>query len=156
MVKIILLRHGESEWNLKFLKWRAENGCTSDTFVMPPHRFNFTIDDMSECDSMLTPNGQFQALSANLSKFPDIKQVLCSPLRRTIQAFELTFQKYPPPLTQAQPQLFHTSDPKFCHRPSLPSNLRPQKKSPRKIQLRCNGPLSPLPNLIHTSRPLKP
>jgi broad specificity phosphatase PhoE len=132
MVKIILLRQGESEWNLKFLKWRADNGCTSDTSVMPPHRFNFTIDDMSECDSMLTPNGQCQALSANLSKFPDIKQVLCSPLRTTIQAFEQTFQKYPRALTHAQPQLFNTSDPKFCHRPSPPSNLRPQKKTQEK------------------------
>lgn len=104
MVKIILLRHGESKWNLKFLKWRSDNGISSDTFSMPPHEFNFTISDMSECDSMLTPHGHAQclAMSANLSKFPNIKQVLCSPFRRTIQTLNLMFQNYLPPFSQSQ------------------------------------------------------
>jgi hypothetical protein len=155
MVKIILLCQGESEWNLKFLKWCVENCCNSDTFLMSPHRFNFTIDDMSECDSMLTPNGHSQALSAILSKFPAIKQVLCLPLRRTIQAFELTFQKTLPRLPRPNPNCSIHLTPN-----SVTDLVRPQtsdpKKNPRKIQQGCNRPLSPLPNLIHTSRPLKP
>ena len=97
MVKVIFLRHGESSWNMKFCKWRVEQGISSDIFVMPPHDFNFTVKDISECDSELTEDGikQCHLNALELSDYPNIKKVLCSPMRRTIQTFELMFQNYP-------------------------------------------------------------
>jgi len=104
MVKILLLRHGESRWNSKFMKWQQEQGIGPGQFVMPSHKFAFEVNDISECDSQLTEDGKTQCYekAVDLDHYPNIKKVLCSPLRRTIQTFELMFKNYPTTFTKEE------------------------------------------------------
>lgn len=98
MVKILLMRHAESQWNA------AQEPLTkvdeSGNFIIPDEeripKMRLLKGDRSLVNCVITEKGIKQTQSAleNLKKYPNIKFVGSSPLRRCIQTMESLFENF--------------------------------------------------------------
>ena len=100
MVKIILMRHAESQFNVRHHKLREDLGCgkiSQDEFNQKFLELK-RLYDVDIINANLTEKGHDQCKNTQeeiYNRFPDIKRVILSPLRRVIQTFETTFELYP-------------------------------------------------------------
>ena len=91
MVKILLIRHAESEYNKLCNDFRAQNSSS------PGPDQNWSLDP-KVIDADLTSLGISQCQTASTpirDNFPSIKYIFCSPLRRTIKTMHHCFTNYP-------------------------------------------------------------
>lgn len=97
MVKIILMRHAESSFN--YAIEALENKYQSDDPELKKQLMALKVSqDPDILNAKLTPKGISQCKKSSqglAEKFPNIKRVLLSPLRRPCQTFETTFEDYP-------------------------------------------------------------
>ncbi len=92
MVKILLMRHAESHYNALQSKW-AKDHNEDPHFEHIPNRW--IVNDQI-IDAVLSPLGVDQAKKSTevLNKYPNIKTVWVSPLRRAFDTMKFAFQDY--------------------------------------------------------------
>ena len=94
MVKVLLMRHAESIYNKVQSDYNTFHNITDPKFEYLPNRY---IVNNQIIDSDLSELGAFQskAVQSTLnSKYPNIKYVWVSPLRRAFNTYKIAFENY--------------------------------------------------------------
>lgn len=98
MVRILLMRHATSEWNVRIRKFKeSKNVPITDIHWKCPHDFKCTYEKPEQVDAAITQDGinecikQREGFEQQHSK---IKYILCSPYRRTIQTMNHMMENY--------------------------------------------------------------
>jgi len=97
--KIILMRHARSEWNeaLEQLYSKEAKGALTKDERHDKHKDLTKTTLPPIINSELHEIGIKQCLEAQSEvdiKFPNVKRIILSPLRRVIQTFELSFENH--------------------------------------------------------------
>ena len=96
------MRHSTSEWNVRLRKFKKDNNIDIiDLKWKHPHSFKTTYDKPEQIDAALSEDGvaQCEAQRADFQeKYPNIKYILCSPFRRTVQTLNYMMKDYKNPL----------------------------------------------------------
>lgn len=100
MVKVILMRHAQSVFNVPHDKLHDQFEAGEITKLQLDERLQALqrTYDVGLVNARITDKGHEQCLDAReevYKRYPNIKRVILSPLRRVIQTFESTFAEYP-------------------------------------------------------------
>jgi broad specificity phosphatase PhoE len=93
-VKILLMRHAESTYNVMQSDWKKENGLPVDHPENEERRF---IKTPELVDAILTDLGIEQSKNAQevINKYPGIEYVYSSPMRRAVFTAKICMETYP-------------------------------------------------------------
>ena len=97
-VRILAMSHSTSEWNLRLNNHKKDNGVAKENIIWKQsHDFKTTYDKPEQIDAALSEDG-VAACEAQREdfqkKYPNIKYILCSPTRRTVQTLNHMMKNY--------------------------------------------------------------
>ena len=92
-----MMRHAQSEWNIKCDAYITAKDIAITEFNKIPHSFSTSYEKPEQVDAALSEEGIKQCLDGRAEfeqNYPNIKYILCSPYRRTIQTMTHMFADY--------------------------------------------------------------